>query len=653
MLTNSNMSQQLREFVKQSGVELRTANSPSSVSTTASNNALNREIEMDLGITRQQEFPPRLEKNMMSNENYGEFAEFVYNSNNDMNTIVADIPIPKPELTVSKLNPGMFNATVNRQFSADTRINLKKILLKQPLPKSPIGEGLYIDTTEINGIYGRFVTGFTHTREYGRKGNMNLNFFTVQLKIIVTNGVESKGATVNFYKNGKIRFSGGFIGTNIANQPELIRRFIVDNYSDKEAFLYSPFEYNNLSGQFRINGIIRNMSQLASRGQRQYGYTEIKYDGELSPFMYITYTGHKYIISKSGNIQISGARNPADMLVAYNDGIDLVRDLNTNGEIVLSNSSNIPRKLVKKQTKKSPKPKKTRRAVLSTNQKAALKIDGRQCMRLSKSELVDLAKKLGVVGITQSSKKEDICKKIKGISNTKTATFKNTNKGRNVTLSGTNKSFKVGRATCTGYSKTELLRVAGILKIKLDPKETKATLCAKIEKVRNAMVAPKPKPKTPPPKPTRKEVAKQKEVVKMQQVIKKRGLNENSIRRDLVQLYGSRWMNRYKNVMPSLDNDVKAVKMKINQLNKGNKLGLPFKKNVGDIKREMVSNWKMKRKQELEKKVIGSQLNVTNVPRNLVTQYRNAATNYILTKGPTMKQLANHKKTWVNLRMKR
>ena len=90
---------------------------------------------MELGITRQQEFPPRLEKNMMSNENYGEFAEFVYNSNNDMNNIVADIPIPKPELTVSKLNPGMFNATVNRQFSADTRINLKKISPQTTPPK--------------------------------------------------------------------------------------------------------------------------------------------------------------------------------------------------------------------------------------------------------------------------------------------------------------------------------------------------------------------------------------------------------------------------------------------------------------------------------------------------------------------------------------
>ena len=630
------MSQQLREFVKQSGVEI----SPSSVSTTASNNALNRDIERDLGITRQQEFPPRLEKNIISNENYGEFSEFVYNSNNDMNTIVANIPVPKPKLTVSKLNPGMFNATVNRQFSADSRINLKKILLKQPLPKSPIGEGLYIDTTEINGIYGRFVTGFTHTREYGRKGDMNLNFFTVQLKIVVTNGVESKGATVNFYKNGKIRFSGGFIGTNIANQPELIRRFIVDNYSEKEAFLYSPFEYNNLSGQFRINGVVRNMSQLASRGQRRYGYTEMKYEDELSPFMYITYKGHKYIITKSGNIQISGARNPADMLVAYNTGIELVQDLYTNGEIVLSSTSTIPRKLVKK----------TRKTVLSAKQKAVLKIDGKQCMRLSKSDLVDLAKRLGVVGITQSSKKEDICAKIKRISNTKTATFKNTNKGRNVTLSGTNKSFKVGRAVCTGYSKTELLRVARILNIKLDDKETKATLCTKIEKARNALIAPKPKPKTPP---TRKEVAKQKKNVKKDAVIKKRGLNENSIRRDLVTLYGKRWMDRYKNVMPSLDNDVKAVKAKINQLNKGNKLGVPFKKNVDAIKRDMVNTWKTNRSKNLEMKVIRNQLNVNNVPRNLVTQYRNAATNYIMSRGPTMKQLQNYKKTWINLRMKR
>ena len=651
------MSQQLKEFVKRSGVEIQSPNSPSSVSTTASNNALTREIEMELGIApKPQTFPPRLERNIISNENYGEFAQFVHDSNSNTNdnvNYILDIPTPPKakniDFVVSKLNPGMFNATVNKDFNAETRINLKKILLQTPLPKAPIGEGLYIDTKEINGIYGRFVTGFTHTKEYGKQGDLKKDFFTVQLKITISNGSESKGATVNIYRNGKIRFSGGFIGTNISNQPELIRRFIVDTYSDKQSFLYNPFEYNNLSGQFRVNGVITNMADLASK-QRIYGFSWLTYNPDESPFMYGTYNDYKFIIAKSGNIQISGAKNPSVLVDAYDTGIELARLLYENGDITLTTS--IPSKLTKKQPRKVKivKKKTTKKTALNTNQRAALMIDIKQCMRISKPELVDLAKKMGIVGITKSSKKEDICDKIKKTTNTKTATFRNTNKNKNVTLSGTGNTFKVGRATCTGYSKTELLRVAGILNIKLDPNETKATLCKKIEKVRNAMTAPKPKPKTPPSKPTRKEVAKQKEVVKVQQVVKKRGLNENSIRRDLVKLYGSRWMNRYKNVMPSLDNDVKAIKVKINQLNKGNKLGLPFKKNVDAIKRDMVSNWKLERRQELEKKFIGSQLNVTNVPRNLVTQYRNAATNYILTKGPTMKQLANHKKTLLNAR---
>jgi hypothetical protein len=630
------MSQQLKEFVKQSGVEVNST--PSSVSTTASNNALVREIEADMG------FPTRLEKNIIDNANYGEFAQFVNvsNSDNNINNIItAAVPPPSIAFKVSKLNPGMFNATVNKNFSSETRIDIKKILLKTPLQKTPIGEGLYIDTKEINGIYGRFTTGFSHTREYGKKGDINKKFFTVQIKVVISDGVESKGATVNFYRNGKIRFSGGFIGANIANQPELIRRFMVDTYSAREAFLYSPFEYNNLSGQFRVNGIFNNMETLPIKLLRQYGASYVEYNIERSPFMYITYKGYKYILSKSGNIQISGASTPANMLSAYADGSQLAKVLYEKGEITLTAS--VPNRLVKGKSLRIPKSK----VILSTKQRAALKIDGKQCMRMPKPELIDLAKKMGVVGITTSTKKEEICDKIKKMSGTKTATFRNTNKNKNVNLSGAGNTFKVGRATCTGYSKTELLRVAGILKIKLDSKETKATLCKKIEKVRNAMTAPKPKPKTPP---TRKEVAKQKEVAKVQQVIKKRGLNENSIRRDLVKLYGTRWMNRYKNVMPSLDNDVKAVKAKINQLNKGNKLGLPFKKNVNAIKKDAVSNWKMERKRELEKKVIRNQLNVNNIPRNLVTQYRNAATNYIITKAPTLKQLQNYKKNWLNTR---
>lgn len=636
------MSQQLREFVKQSGVEVRPTNNPSSVSTTASNNALIKEIEADMA------FPPRLKNNIMSNENYGEFAEFVHNSNSNDNTneiiAMAMNPVPSPlTFRVSKLNPGMFNATVNKNFSSETRINIKKILLKTPLPKTPIGEGLYLDTKEINGIYGRFTTGFSHTREYGKRGDLNKDFFTVQLKVVISDDTESKGATVNFYRNGKIRFSGGFIGSNISNQPELIRRFIVNNYSEKEAFLYNPFQYNNLSGQFRVNGVFKNLVLLTKRFVSNYGAMDVKYDAELSPFMYLTYRGHKYILAKSGNIQISGAPTPADMLRAYTDGSQLAKVLYEKGEISLTAS--VPNRLVKGKTVT----KRVKKKVLSKKQTAALKIDTKQCMRMPKSELVDLAKKMGVVGITASTKKEEICEKIKKISGVKSATFRNTQKKKNVTLAGSGKNFKVGRATCTGYNKTELLRVAGILNIKLDPKETKITLCKKIEKARNAMLAPKPKPKTPP---TRKEVAKKKRNVKREQVIKKRGLNENSIRKDIVKLYGKRWMDRYKNIMPSLNNDVKEMKTRLNKLNTGNKRGVPFKRDVDIIKKRLVNRWKSERGRNLERKVIRNQLNVASVPKKLVTQYRNAATNYIMNQGPTMKQLEKYKKTWLNLRNK-
>jgi hypothetical protein len=636
------MSQQLKEFVKRSGVEV----SPSSASTTASNNNLIREIEADLGIQKPQTFPPKLEKNIMSNENYGEFAEFLNmsnsNSNNNVNEVIAmaeQSPPKNVKFVVSKLNPGMFNATVNKEFSAEARIDLKRILLKKPLPRTPIGEGLYIDTQEINGIYGRFMTGFTHSKEYGKQGDLNKNFFTVQLKIVVSNGSEKKGATVNFYRNGKIRFSGGFIGDNIARQPELIRRFIVDSYSDKQPFLYNPFEYNNLSGQFRVNGHFKNMQRIASN-YRAYGFTNVSYESELSPFMYVTYQGHKYILASSGNIQISGAQSPSNMLEAYNVGMELARMLNENGEIALK--ATVPKRL----TKRAPVKRKT------TKKMSTLKVDPKQCMRMSKTELVDLAKKLGVVGITKSTKKEEICNKIKKISGVKSATFRNTNKNKNVALTGSGNNFKVGRGKCTSYSKTELLRVAGILKIKLDAKETKASLCKKIEAVRNAKVAPKPKPKPRTPPPSRKEVAQKKRNVKKEQVIKKRGLNENSIRKDIVKLYGKRWMDRYKNVMPSLNNDVREMKMRLNRLKTGNKQGIPFKKDVDLVKKRLVNRWKNERGRNLEKKVIKNQLNVTGVPNTLVSQYRNAATNYIMKNGPTIKQLENYKKTWINLRKK-
>ena len=148
------MSQKVREFVRQSGVKVQSPNSNS-------NDEFDRELEMEMErveraerartsfmrtpprpvrpVPRQVQFPQRLQQNLINNRNYEPLA-------NEFTDVV-----PQPNsLEVSKLNPGMFNATVDSGFGQkETLVDLKKILMKSPLGKTPIGEGLYIDTLEI------------------------------------------------------------------------------------------------------------------------------------------------------------------------------------------------------------------------------------------------------------------------------------------------------------------------------------------------------------------------------------------------------------------------------------------------------------------------------------------------------------------------
>ena len=203
----------------------------------------------------------------------------------------------------------------------------------------------------------------------------------------------------------------------------------------------SSFEYNNLSGQFRINGNFKSFSSIAGQKQKVYesvGVTKLDFEPELSPFMYVNYKGHKYNFAQTGNVQISGAPSPADMLVAYNNAIELIKIMNANGDIIVTGQfANKFIKGARIPKKRGPKKKIGPRTVVKKSTKKRdpvlnIQINGVQCMRFSKPELVDFAKKLGVVGITQSTKKEEICKKINLITNKKSTTFKNTNKKKNV-----------------------------------------------------------------------------------------------------------------------------------------------------------------------------------------------------------------------------
>ena len=63
-----------------------------------------------------------------------------------------------------------------------------------------------------------------------------------------------KNFTFVIYSNGKIRFSGGFLGSVISKkQPEALRKYLIDTYTQKQGFLYNEIEYNNIAGFFNTN----------------------------------------------------------------------------------------------------------------------------------------------------------------------------------------------------------------------------------------------------------------------------------------------------------------------------------------------------------------------------------------------------------------
>ena len=275
---------------------------------------------------------------------------------------------------------------------------------------------------------------------------------------------------------------------------------------------------------------------------------------------------------------------------------------------------------------------------------------------MKKSELINYARRMGVVNFrmtteegSRAATKDVICARIKNKVGTKNVTFKNTNTKKNVALSGTGNTFRLGRKICRDMTKTELLRIAAILNIKPDDKETKETLCKKIEKVRNNLAKPKPKPPVPTKMQVRQTVAATKRNVKKAEVMKKRGLDENSIRKDIVKFYGDQWMKRYK---PNLNQDVRNMKSALNAIVKGNKAGIPFKKNVDQVKKTLVSQWKMERKRELERKYLMNTVNVTGIAYNLRNDYRRAAASYIMNQKnpPSNKKMAEYRKYWLKFR---
>jgi len=548
--------------------------------------------------------------------------QFIKNSNVN---IQRSEPIQTNGLKIGKFNPGMYNVLVNRNFSKDeNRVDLQYILKQKPKGHAQIAPGLSIDLNEIKGYFGRFQTGVIHTSNFGLKGDLTKNFFSVQLSGYMMDGTERKNFTFVIYANGKIRFSGGFLGSrNLKRQPEALRKYIIDTYTQKQGFLYNDIEYNNIAGFFNTNVNFR-LQEIASENPLKAEY--ISYEGELSPFLYMTYKEHKFVLSSkseklgSGIVQIQGETDPSELESAYSIGVTVVKQLHALGYTMglVNRNVNAPKLPVAKrmQTSTCPKPRrppckqgyeirknpqgsdccfkipkkrstvtkktKTTNVSISYDKNGTMKIGGRKCDRLTKPVLLEVAKKLGIVGVKQKNTKNTICSALdaieKGMSN-----------------------YKINGKLCRSMKKDQLIAVAISKGIMVNDSDTIKTLCDKLQN----------KPNTPN---TPNALANEMEQVLIQRnradKNKKRKLNESGIKNDLIKLYGKKWMSKYGSVM-DLNKNVRDVKNQLNKMEKSrnyNKIttsnGILKKAVANDIKKAMVKDWKSNQEKVLKRKII-------------------------------------------------
>ena len=544
--------------------------------------------------------------------------QFVKNSNVSIQTT----PSKKGGLKIGKFHPGMYNVLVNKKFSKDEkRVDLQYILKQKPKGHAQIAPGLTLDLNEIKGYYGRFQTGAIHTSNFGLKGDLNKEFFSVQLSGYTMDGTERKNFTFVIYSNGKIRFSGGFLGSsNLKKQPEALRKYLIDTYTQKQGFLYNEIEYNNIAGFFNTN-VNFDLTRISQ--QNPVKAQSISYESELTPFLYMTYKDHNFVLSTksgklgSGVVQVQGESDPDDLENAYKVGVDMVKLLHVLGYTMglVNRNVNLPKLPIMKSVKAStcPKPrrppckdgfevrknpqgseccfkipkkrgttkKKTtpKNVSISYDKDGTMKIGGRKCDRLTKPVLLDVAKKLGVVGVRQKNTKNVICSALDAIEK------------------GTS-NLKIDGKLCRKMKKDQLVAMALSKGITIDDKDTVKMLCDKLQD----------KPNSPNSLANEMEYA-----LKMRRsrnaTNQKRRLNDTGIRNDLVKMYGKKWMTKYGKVM-DLDKNVRDVKRELNKAEKNNSLNVTTRNGVirkmvaNDIKKAMVKNMKLNQENTLKKKLL-------------------------------------------------
>jgi len=482
-------------------------------------------------------------------------------------------------MKISPLQMSVFNGFVNTDAKkGEYSVNVKDILYKKPFKRRPIAPGstFEIEVDAIKLLYGRMQIGAKHTLTVSPNANARNRhqYFVAQIDGRIFEDGQEKKFLIKIYTNGKMQVAGGMINNN-SRHPEIIRKYIVDKYASNYTFLYNSIRYVTLVGTFQSNGVI-DLTGVA-RAFSKSG--NVSYEPELRPALKMTYYGTNFQLFRSGKIQIMGAKTIKSLQYAYSIiGFDLVKSLRVmgfmNGFINMVNKAPVKVSRIKKSVINA-----TNAPVTYVNKKNGIRIGPRKCATIDRPKLISTAEKLGIVDITRKTTKPQICDKIKD------------------KVFGT---FKVDNIPCKAYTKEKLLPIAVAKGINVTDSDTIDTLCEKLKIPKQIKTTNKEKRSI---EVAKKRVKNANE--KIQKRVNKRRISNDDIKKDLKTQYGKKWLTKYKNVMPSLNSDVREVKNRINALsNKNkNKAGIPFKGAVDKIKRDAVRSWKFNRVKNLNNKL--------------------------------------------------
>jgi TATA-box binding protein (TBP) (component of TFIID and TFIIIB) len=332
---------------------------------------------------------------------------------------------------------------------------------------------------------------------------LNLEVGSVVYKVRLTKGDKSVGGTVTIFSSGKIKLSGGFIDVSVKNtnsnavfkeQPEIIRRYIIDNFTNSSNFTNKTINFNNIGGIFNINSTI-NLQKTHEK------ITRSQYEPELDPKLIVQLNTCKIQVSAGGIIQIKGMKNPVEsfkeVLQIIKDKFVLRNPISLNNVKIKRGAGRIPRRV-----NNQPAPNVKRRGATCPPARRPTPFSfqgkcpekhyvrpnpqGQPCcykkpksIKYLKNKVINNYRKANV-------KIPENVKVLFGITNNNNRN-KNTNVATNVpnikVVNDPKFGLKIDSRQCMRYTKVKLYEIATRLKIRnVNPKMPKEKLCDEIKK---------------------------------------------------------------------------------------------------------------------------------------------------------------------------